>query len=124
MENNEHNPLDSQNSIRFSSEQEERACFIDMRRSISKLLYLIEDERKDNSHTNAEFFLFGLLAELSSANSMCGYKLTKVLVKIHVLADKDFQYKRMTHAQIKRQIMESRGILDHLIGEEPSKKNR
>ena len=124
MENNTSYPLDSQNSIRFSSEQEERACFIDMRSSIIKLLYLIEDERKDSNDTNAELFLFGLLLDLSSANTMSGCKLTKVLVKIHALADNNFQYKTMTHAQIKRQIMESKGILDHLIDDKPSKKNK
>lgn len=119
MENKENNPLDSQIGIRFSSEEEERICFIDIRSSILKLLYLIEDEQKGEG--NAELFLFGLLVDIASANTMCNNKLTKVLVKIHALADKNYQYKTMTHAQIKRQIMESKGILDHLIGDKPRK---
>ena len=45
---------------------------------------------------------------------LCGEKLTKVLVKIHGLYDEG-KYKTMTHAQIKRQIMECRGIVDGLI---------
>lgn len=121
MENKEFNPLDSQNVIRFSSEQEEKACFIDLRSSILKLLYLIEDEQKNPLETNAELFLFGLLTDISSANSMSNYKITKVLVKINALADNNLQYKKMSHAQIKRQIMESKGILDHLIGDKPRK---
>ena len=35
-------------------------------------------------------------------------------MKIHGLYDED-KYKTMTHAQIKRQIMECRGIVDGLI---------
>ena len=54
--------------------------------------------------------------ELASSNTLCNNKLTKVVVKIHGLYD-NLQYKEMTHSQIKRQIMESRGILDHLINE-------
>ncbi len=120
MENKELNPLDSQNSIRFSSEEEERICFINMRSSIVKLLYLIEDEQKGVG--DASLFLFGLLVDIGSANTMSKGKLTNVLVKIHALADNKYQYKTMTHAQIKRQIMESKGILDHLIGDKPKKK--
>ncbi len=122
MENKEHDPLDSQNSIRFSSEQEEKACFVDLRSSILKLLYLIEDEQKNPDEFDAELYLSGLLVDISSANSMSQYKITKVLVKINALADNNFQYKKMTHAQIKRQIMESKGILDHLIGDKPKRK--
>lgn len=121
MENKDFNPLDSQNGIRFSSE-EEKICFIDMRSAILKLLYLIEDEQKNPAEVSAELYLFGLLTDLASANSMSNYKLTKVLVKINALADNNLQYKTMTHAQIKRQIMESKGILDHLIGDKPRKK--
>lgn len=121
MENKEYNPLDSHNGMRFSSEEEERSCLIDMRSSILKLLYLIEDEQKPDSESDASLFLFGLLVDISSANTMSNYKLTKVLVKIHALADNNLQYKTMTHAQIKRQIMESKGILDHLIGDKPKK---
>ncbi len=112
------NPLDSQTGVHFSSE-EEKTCYIDIRSSLIKLLYLIEDEQKGEG--DAEFFLFGLLYDLSSSNTLCSNKLTKVLVKIHVLADNNFQYKTMSHAQIKRQIMESKGILDHLIGDKPKK---
>lgn len=121
MENKELNPLDSQNSIRFSSEEEERICFINIRSSIIKLLYLIEGEQ-NGLGDDASLFLFGLLIDIGSANTMSKGKLTNVLVKIHALADNKYQYKTMTHAQIKRQIMESKGILDHLIGDKPKKK--
>lgn len=52
--------------------------------------------------------------ELASANNLCNNRLTKVVIKIHGLYDKD-HYKTMTHEQIKRQIMECKGILEHLI---------
>ena len=120
MDSKEITPLDSQIGMRFSSEEEEKNCFIGLRGDLIKLLYLIEDEQKGVG--DAELFLFGLLVDLSSANTMSGYKLTKVLIKIHALADKNCQYRTMTHTQIKRQIMESRGILDHLI-DDKSKKN-
>ena len=119
MDNREINPLDSQVGMHFSP-VEEKSCFINIRSDLVKLLYLIEDEQ--NGKGSAELFLFGLLYDLASANSLCGNKLTKVIVKIHVLADEKYQYKKMPHAQIKRQIMESKGILDHLIGDKPKKK--
>lgn len=113
------NPLDSQMCVRLSPE-EEKNCFIDVRSNLIKLLYLIEAEQRNEA--DAELFLFGFLYDLSSANKLCGSKLTKVLVKVNALADNNFQYRTMTHAQIKRQILESKGILDHLIGDKPKKK--
>ena len=111
-------PSDSQVKVHLTPEQE-KGCFIDIRSSLVKLLYLIEDEQ--NGKGDAQFWLFGFLYDLASTNTLCENKLTKVLVKIHALADKQYQYKTMTHAQIKRQIMESKGILDHLIGDKPQK---
>ena len=118
MDNKEINPLDSQLGMHFS-QNEEKKCFVDARSSILKLLYLIEDEQAGKG--NAELFLYGLLIDLCSSNTLCDNKLTQVIVKIHALADNKYQYKTMTHAQIKRQIMESKGILDHLIGDKPKK---
>lgn len=113
------NPLDSQTGVRFSGEEEAKRAFIDARSEIIKLLYLIEAEQEGEG--DAELFLLGLIVDLSSINKLSDYRITKVLIKIHALSDNDFQYKRMTHAQIKRQIMESKGILDHLIGDKPKK---
>lgn len=118
MENKLVTPLDSQVRVRLTPEQE-KSSFIDVRSNLVKLLYLIEDEQ--NGKGDAQFWLYGFLYDLASTNTLCGDKLTKVLVKIHALADEHFQYKTMTHAQIKRQIMESKGILDHLIGDKPRK---
>lgn len=118
-DNNVTNPLDSQTGVHFS-QSEEKAAFVDVRCNLVKLLYLIEDEQ--NGKGDAELWLFGFIVDLASANTLCGGKLTKVLVKIHALMDNKYQYKTMTHAQIKRQIMESKGILDHLIGDKPKKK--
>lgn len=118
MDNKEVNPLDSQLGMHFSPE-EEKSCYIDIRSNLVKLLYLIEDEQKGKG--SAEIWLYGFLYDLASSNTLCSNKLTKVIVKVHALADNNFQYKTMTHAQIKRQIMESKGILDHLIGDKPKK---
>lgn len=118
MENKERKPLDSQNleKIHFSP-QEEKQCYIDLRSKIVKLLYMIEDERSGKIEDISLWF-YGFMFELASSNTLCENKLTKVVIKIHGLYDGE-HYKTMSHAQIKRQIMESRGILDHLIkGEE------
>ena len=115
MEDKELKPLDSQTSIkiRFSPE-EEKDCYIKLRSKLIKLLYLIEDEQAGK--TTADLWFYGFMYELASANSLCHERLTQVVVKIHGLFE-DFQYKTMTHAQIKCQTMESKGILDHLIKE-------
>ena len=83
-----------------------------MRKKIIKLLYLIEEEQKGTMQIDRWFY--GLVFELSSSNSLCNNELTDVLVKIHGLYE-DEHNKSMTHDQIKRQIMESKGILDFLI---------
>lgn len=113
MENKECSPLDSENrvEIRFSPE-EEKQCYINLRSQVIKLLYMIESEMKGEA--SIDLWFYGFVFDLASSNVLCGNKLTKVVVKIHGLYDGG-HYKEMTHAQIKRQIMESKGILDHLI---------
>lgn len=114
MENK--NNLSEQNSpakIRFS-QYEERSCYINLRSQLIKLLYMIEAEQRGEGDISLWFY--GFMFELASANTLCDNRLLKVVVKVHGLYDND-NYKSMTHAQIKRQIMESKGILDHLIGE-------
>ncbi len=116
MENKEEcSPLDSSSctQIRFSPE-EEKQCYINLRSQLIKLLYMIEAEAK--GEISIDMWFYGLMFDLASSNTLCNNKLTKVVVKIHGLYD-GAQYKQMTHAQIKRQIMESKGILDHLIGD-------
>jgi len=93
----------------------ERECYVSIGKSLIKLLYMIEDQKKDpNRDISLWFYTFML--DLVSSNDLCHEKLTKVIVKIHALFDKD-HYKEMTHAQIKRQIFESKGIVDFLIKE-------
>lgn len=92
--------------------KEELKCYKDIRSSIIKLLYMIEAEQQDNR--DISLFFYGCIFEISSSNILCHEKLTKVLVKIYGLYENN-NYKTMSHAQIKRQIMESKGILDHLI---------
>lgn len=117
MENKEgQQPLDSEEvtvRIRFSP-VEEKDCYINLRSQLIKLLYMIEAEQKGEGDISLWFY--GFMFELASSNTLCNNKLTKVVVKVHGLYDNN-QYKTMTHAQIKRQIMESKGILDHLIGD-------
>lgn len=112
MENEEYSPLDPNRvDIRFSPE-EERQCYINLRSQVIKLLYMIESEIKGEK--SIEVWFYGFMFDLASSNILCNNKLTKVIVKIHGLYEGN-HYKEMTHAQIKRQIMESKGILDHLI---------
>ena len=113
MENNINNPLDSDCivKIRFSTE-EKRKCFTSLRKKIIKLLYLIEEEQQGTIQIDQWFY--GLMFELASSNNLCNNELTDIIVKIHGLYDNE-HYKTMTHDQIKRQIMESKGILDFLI---------
>lgn len=114
MENKDIISADSQESftkIRFSP-KEEKECYTNLRGQIIKLLYMIEAEQRGEMDIGLWFY--GLVFELASSNSLCDNKLTKVVIKIHGLYDGG-NYKTMTHSQIKRQIMESKGILDHLI---------
>lgn len=106
MANNE-----DREAIRLTPEGEVQ-CFRDLRSQVIKLLYMIEAEARGEQDISLWFY--GFVYELASSNVLCGEKLTKVLVKIHGLYDED-RYKTMTHAQIKRQIMECRGIVDGLI---------
>ena len=106
MANNE-----DKEAIRLTPEGEVQ-CFRDLRSQVINLLYMIEAESRGEQDISLWFY--GFVYELASSNVLCGGKLTKVLVKIHGLYDGD-NYKTMTHAQIKRQIMECRGIVDGLI---------
>ena len=113
MENNINNPLDSSCIVKIHfSVEEKRRCFTSLRKKIIKLLYLIEEEQQGTITIDQWFY--GLMFELASSNNLCDNALTDVVIKIHGLYD-DGNYKKMTHDQIKRQIMESKGILDFLI---------
>ena len=87
-------------------------CFRDLRSQVIKLLYMIEAESRGEQDISLWFY--GFVYDVASSNALCGEKLTRVLVKVHGLYDGQ-KYKTMTHAQIKRQIMECRGIVDGLI---------
>lgn len=106
MENNE--KIDS---ICLSSKAK-KECYINIRSQVIKLLYMIEDEQK--GICAADLWFYGFMFELLSANDLCNNELIRVVVKIHGLYDKN-HYKNMSHSQIKKQIMECKGILDHLI---------
>ena len=108
MENNSGNV-----KIHFS-ETEEKECYTSIRSQLIKLLYMIESEQ--NSGNDISLWFYGFMFDLASANTLCFNKLTRVVIKIHGLYDGQ-NYKTMTHAQIKRQIMEAKGIVDHLIKE-------
>lgn len=116
MENKEFKPLDPEspdNQLCFSPAVE-KDYYVNLNNQLIKLLYIIEDEQ--NGKGEAKLWLHGFMFELSSANVLCKGKLTKVVIKVHGLYENN-HYKEMTHKEIKRQIMESRGIIDHLISE-------
>ncbi len=115
MENNDKiaNPLDSQDIVKIRLSKEEKVkCFISIKKKVIKLLYLIEQEQRGEIQIGQWFY--GLIFEIASSNTLCNNELTEVLVKMHGLYEND-KYKSMSHDQIKRQIMESKGILDFLI---------
>lgn len=97
-------------TLRFSPE-EEKEYYLGLKSQLIKLLYLIEDERKGQG--SAELYLYGFMYELKNANILCRNKLTKVCVKMYGLFNDD-AYKNMEHSEIKRQIFECKGIVDHL----------
>lgn len=102
-----------EDKILFSKEEEKR-CYKDLRSRVIKLLYMIEQEKETGEDISLWFY--GFMFDLASSNSLCNNKLTKVVVKIYGLYENQ-NYKTMEHAQIKRQIMESKGIIDYLIKE-------
>lgn len=120
MENKEEMyPLDSQCTVQLHYKPEQqRASFLSLKKKVVKLLFLIEEEQKGNIQLDKWFD--GLMFELFSANELCENKLVDVVTKIYGLYNKK-QYRTMTHNQIKRQIMESKGILDYLIEEATTK---
>ena len=91
-----------------------KECYINIRSQLIKLLYMIENEQKGEG--SAELWFYGFMYELISANELCKENLVRVVIKIHGLY-KDSKYKTMTHSQTKKQIMECKGIVDHLIKE-------
>lgn len=105
--------IQSKATIRFSP-SEEKEYYVGLRSQLIKILYLIEDEKAGKG--SAELYIYGFMYELKSANVLCNNKLIKICVKMHGLCH-DFGYKNMAHEEIKRQIFECRGIVDHLIKE-------
>ena len=75
--------------------------------------FLIEDEEKGGRPASPWFDNF--MYELGSANALCGNALVKVILKINGLY-RNYAYRSMSHDDIKRQIMDSKAILDHLSG--------
>lgn len=122
LENNMENVAEQPIFRIRTSDAERKEIYFDIRKRVIKLLYLIEDEMAGKGSIDSWFDTF--MFELSSSNSLCDNKLTRVMVKIFGLYENG-HYKTMTHAQIKRQCMECKGILDHLIeevSEEPEEK--
>ena len=104
---------DEEKVLTFSNLEKINACKI-VHKNLIKLLFLIEAEKDTGEPVHNWFVTFML--DLRSTNSICDCKLTKVLIKMNSLYEKD-HYKELEHGQIKRQIMESRGIVEHLIAE-------
>ena len=104
--------FEKERSIPYS-EETKRATYASLSKEVIKLLCLIEDEEKGGRPASLWFDNF--MYELGSANELCGSALVKVLIKINGLY-RDYAYRTMSHDDIKRQIMDSKAILDHLAG--------
>lgn len=111
MENKENKELNTTDFSLHLSEDEEREYYKTLRSQLIKLLYLIEAEEKGEG--SADLYFYGLMFELKSANVLCKNKLTKICIKMYGLFNNS-AYKTMEHEDIKKQIFECRGILDHL----------
>lgn len=98
----------------FLPKSGELECYKNLKKGLIKLLYMIEEENKGSEGFSIKLWFYSFMLDLVSSNELCQNKLTKVVVKINSLYQKD-HYKEMTHQQIKRQIFESKGILDFLI---------
>ena len=104
--------FEKEKSIPYS-EDTKRATYAVLSKEVIKLLCLIEDEERGGR--SASLWFDNFIYELGSANALCGNALVKVLWKINGLY-KDYAYRKMSHDDIKRQIMDSKAILDHLAG--------
>ena len=104
--------FDKERSIPYSDETK-RATYATLSKEVIKLLCLIEDEEKGGRPASPWFDNF--MYELGSANALCGNALVKVILKINGLY-RNYAYRSMSHDDIKRQIMDSKAILDHLSG--------
>ena len=77
---------------------------------IIKILYLIEDEQKGATPGTAESYIRGQIFELNSANILFDNTLTDVLIKLNSV----LKYKEVEFAQVRKQLLEAKGIVDHL----------
>lgn len=102
--------FDKERSIPYSDETK-RATYVTLSKEVIKLLCLIEEEEKGGR--SASLWFDNFMYELGSANALCGNALVKVILKVNGLY-RNYAYRSMSHDDIKRQIMDSKAILDHL----------
>ena len=79
---------------------------------IVKILYLIEDEKNGKIATDsAKEYICGQLFELGTANALFDNTLVEVVVKLNSA----LKYQTEEFKQIRKQILEAKAIVDHLI---------
>lgn len=76
-----------------------------------KILYLIEDEGKGINKGAADDYIVGQLFEVNSANILFEGALIDVIVKLNGIRD----YPNQPYSLIRKQIFETKGIIDHLL---------
>lgn len=96
----------------FTAENKKTTYAI-LSKELVKLLCLIEGE-EDGGRSALPYF-DSFMYFLSTANVLCGNSLlmTKAVVKIAGLYENG-AYQKMSHSDIKRQVMDAKAIIDHL----------
>lgn len=77
-----------------------------------KILYLIEEEPKTGN--SPEYYIYGQLIELASANQLFEQELTDIIVKLNYVYG---NYNKVEFKDIKRQIFEIKNNINYLLGE-------
>lgn len=81
-----------------------------LRNKIITILYLIE-QQKENPEINPDTYLQSLLFDVNAANLLFEDQLSEIIIKIYGIAK---QYKDSTHSVIRKQVLETRRLVDDL----------
>ena len=81
-----------------------------LRNKIITILYLIE-QQKENPEINPDTHLQSLLFDVNAANLLFEDQLSEIIIKIYGIAK---QYKDSTHSVIRKQVLETRRLVDDL----------
>lgn len=82
-----------------------------LRNKVITILYLIE-QQQENPETNPDNYLQSLLFDVNAANLLFEDKLSEVVIKLVGIST---TYKNSAHNVIRKQVLETRRLVDDLI---------